>query len=82
MPSTSNSNNSITNGNTSTSNTSNTDILTTTTTENTLQKNLQLYLDSMDEKDFKAYTIAKSHLGSSFQLEKSNGFIEWLKEQK
>lgn len=35
------------------------------------------YIDSFSEKELVAYQIAKSHLGSSFSLEKSKGFIEW-----
>ena len=38
---------------------------------------LQLYIKSMTEKEYKAYMIAKSHLGSSFDLSKSVGFIQW-----
>lgn len=38
---------------------------------------LQMYIDSLNEKEKVAYHIAKSHLGSSFSLEKSNGFIQW-----
>lgn len=41
-----------------------------------------LYVKSMTEKELKAYHIAKTHLGDSFQLEKSCGFLEWLKNQK
>jgi hypothetical protein len=37
------------------------------------------YLDTLSEKEKKAYHIAKSHLGSSFQLEKSNTFLQWKK---
>ena len=40
------------------------------------------YVKSMSEKELKAYHIAKEHLGDSFQLEKSIGFLEWLKVQK
>lgn len=40
---------------------------------------LQMYLDTFDEKEKMAYNIAKTHLGSSFSLEKSNGFVEWRK---
>lgn len=39
----------------------------------------QQYIDSLDKKERQAYEIAKSHLGSSFHLIKSNGFIEWKK---
>ena len=38
------------------------------------------YLKTLSEKESKAYHIAKSHLGPSFQLEKSNGFLQWKKE--
>jgi hypothetical protein len=40
------------------------------------------YVKSMSEKELKAYHIAKDHLGDSFQLEKSIGFLEWLKNRK
>lgn len=39
------------------------------------------YLDSLNTKEKQAYEIAKSHLGSTFHLMKSNGFIEWKKKQ-
>jgi len=39
------------------------------------------YIDSLDEKDKKSYLIAKQFLGSSFDLEKSNGFLEFMKSQ-
>ena len=35
------------------------------------------YLQSLSEKELQGYHIAKSHLGSSFSLIKSNGFIKW-----
>jgi hypothetical protein len=40
------------------------------------------YLKSMSEKELKAYHIAKEHLGDSFQLEKSIGFLEWIKTHR
>lgn len=40
------------------------------------------YLKTLSEKERKAYEIAKDHLGSSFDLVKSNGFLKWLKENK
>jgi len=39
----------------------------------------QIYIDSLNEKEKKAYEIAKSHLGTTFHLMKSNGFIQWKK---
>ena len=38
---------------------------------------LDLYMETFTPKELQAYHIAKSHLGSTFSLEKSNGFIEW-----
>ena len=35
----------------------------------------QLYLESLSEKELRAYIIAKNHLSTSFQLEKSIGFV-------
>lgn len=39
----------------------------------------KLYLNSLSLKEYKSYLIAKSHLGSSFGLSKSIGFISWCK---
>ena len=36
------------------------------------------FLQSLDEKEYKSYLIAKDHLGSSFDLVKSNAYLEWL----
>ena len=36
------------------------------------------YLSEMDEIHRKAYDIAYSHLGSTFNIARSNGFKEWL----
>ena len=41
---------------------------------------LDQYVKTLSEKELKAYYIAKSHLGSSFSLSKSKGFIEWKKQ--
>jgi hypothetical protein len=40
------------------------------------------YIESLSEKELQAYLIAKSHLGTSFSLEKSLGFIKWLETIK
>jgi hypothetical protein len=40
---------------------------------------LEEYVKTLSEKELKSYEIAKDHLGSSFQLEKSVGFLKWLK---
>jgi len=44
-----------------------------------LETLLRLYIDSLSEKETMAYNIAKQHLGTSFSLPKSNGFLEWKK---
>ena len=38
---------------------------------------VDLYLKSLTAKEYRAYEIAKSHLGMSFDLEKSVGFVQW-----
>ena len=40
------------------------------------------YLKSLHEKERKGYEIAKSHLGMSFQLEKSHGYLEFKKNEE
>lgn len=40
------------------------------------------YLRQLSPIQLKAYRIAKRHLGSSFNLIKSNGYTEWLEENK
>lgn len=41
---------------------------------------IDAYLKSLTKKEYKAYEIAKSHLGTSFDIKKGNGFLEWLKK--
>ena len=45
-------------------------------------KLMEEYLETLSEKEKKSYDIAKEHLGSSFQLEKSVGFLKWVKSRK
>jgi hypothetical protein len=42
---------------------------------------MEKYLNSLSIKEKKAYEIAKSHLGCSFDLKKSNGYLQWKKQQ-
>lgn len=49
--------------------------------ENT-QKLVIEYLSQLSDIEKKAYKIAMSHLGSSFNLIKSNGYCDWLKNKK
>ena len=46
------------------------------------KKILKQYIASLSDKEKQTYTIAKDHLGSSFSLEKSIGFQQWLIEKK
>jgi hypothetical protein len=46
------------------------------------QKELYEYLQQMDDHNKKAYEIALDHLGTSFNIYKSNGFKEWKQRQK
>jgi hypothetical protein len=46
------------------------------------QELIQQYLASLTPKQYKAYEIAKNHLTMSFQIEKSNGFLGWVKKNK
>jgi hypothetical protein len=48
--------------------------------ESVKENMLQEYVKTLSEKELKAYHIAKSHLGSSFSLEKSRGYIDWKKK--
>lgn len=47
-----------------------------------VQEKLVKYLKHLDIIEKKAYTIGKSHLGSSFNVLKSNGYIDWTKNNK
>jgi len=40
------------------------------------------YLNNLNYIELNAYTIAKEHLGSSFNITKSNGYCDWFKNRK
>lgn len=42
------------------------------------QKQIYEYLTELDEVNRKAYEIAYEHLGTSFNIARSNGFKNWL----
>jgi len=46
------------------------------------QKEMFQYLSEMDTNERNAYEIAVKHLESSFNIYRSNGFIEWKKNKK
>jgi hypothetical protein len=41
---------------------------------------IEEYMKSLTTKQYKAYEIARDHLKDSFQIEKSNGFLAWVKK--
>jgi len=43
---------------------------------------IEAYLKTLTPKQYKAYEIAKDHLRDSFQIEKSNGFLSWVKKNQ
>lgn len=45
------------------------------------QREIFEYLHEMDDHHRKAYDIAYDHLGTSFNIARSNGFKEWLSEK-
>ena len=44
--------------------------------------NVQKYINSLSNLEKKALSIAKEDLGSSFNIEKSIGYLSWLKKNK
>jgi len=46
------------------------------------QETIDKYLQSLNEIEKIAIEIAKEDLGSSFNLEKSIGFLNWIKKNK
>ena len=52
------------------------------TYSNEKQEEIFNYLQEMDDHNRKGYLIAQSHLGTSFNIYKSNGYKEWLKNIK
>ena len=47
----------------------------------TIDAVVQQYLSEMTALERQGYEIALSHLNTSFNIVKSNGFIEWLKKK-
>ena len=52
--------------------------------ENITEKNndIEKYLKHISDNERQTYEIAKSHLESSFSIEKSIGFLTWKKSQE
>lgn len=47
-----------------------------------IQEQIHNYLQEMDVYQRKAYLIAIDHLGSTFDILRSNGFSEWRESRK
>lgn len=47
-----------------------------------IKSSLMEYLNQLSDVEKKACIIAKEHLGSSFNILKSNGYNHWLKSKK
>lgn len=45
-------------------------------------KNMEKYIKTFNDKERKAYEIAKSHLKSSFNIKKSVGYIKYNTSNK
>lgn len=45
-----------------------------------LEQYIQEYIESLDETEKLVLEIAKDHLESSFCIERSVGFVKWLKD--
>lgn len=47
-----------------------------------MQESLIKYLKQLSIIEKKAYSIGKEHLGTSFNVVKSNGYLNWQKNNK
>ena len=45
------------------------------------QKEVYNYLSQLDDHNKQAYLIAYNHLGTSFNILKSNGYKEWINKK-
>ena len=50
--------------------------------KHTLDKHIQTYISQLSDIEKKVLSIAKDHLETSFSIEKSLGFKEWLEKQR
>lgn len=49
------------------------------TYEPNVKKNIEDYLNQLNSHERQIYLIAHTHLKTSFNIVKSNGYISWLK---
>ena len=50
--------------------------------EDTQQRLIDEYIASLDEQHRIVYEIAKDHLETSFDIEKSIGYLQWLSKRR
>jgi len=43
---------------------------------------MDAYVKTLSDKELKSYKIAANHLGMTFSLEKSRGFLNFMKQQQ
>ena len=48
--------------------------------KSSVETDINRYINTLNKKEKHAYEIARDHLGMSFQIEKSIGYIQWKKE--
>jgi len=49
--------------------------------KNTVDQDILAYIASLPDKQRVAYEIAQQHLGTSFTVEKTVGFLRWKRQQ-
>lgn len=49
--------------------------------KNETNTELENYLSSLSPKEIQGYNIAKSHLGMTYQYDKTIGFLAWKQKQ-
>ncbi len=58
------------------------DIANMNNQKKTISELVEMYMEQLEPIQKKALDIAKNHLGTSFNISKSNGFVEWKKKNK
>ena len=57
-------------------------LISTIKSESEKKTDIEKYLKHISDNERQTYEIAKSHLESSFSIEKSIGFLTWKKSQE
>ena len=51
-------------------------------TQTQQQQLIAQYIGELSPLELQAYEIARSHLNTSFNIVRSNGFVEWMKNRR